>query len=126
MFYGTNVDPKVKKPVDFETELKHVFGGGPLKLTGQLSVKSVDLKTKLADIHVEQEAEKQSFIQLLIKGYAGRAKDLFEDVKNGSMRDEIDVTISLDSGLATHAKRVRTTVGANTVQIDEVELTLQK
>jgi len=129
IFYGTNVDMKMKKPVDFEAKL---FNGGPLKATGRLSLRSVDLKTRLAEIHVEQQADKQSFIQLFIENYDAKAgkkppKDLIEDMtRNGSMQDIIDVTISLDSGLATHAKLVRTSIGGNTVQIDQVEFTSQK
>lgn len=131
MFYGTNIDPRMKEPIDFETELPNVFGGRPLKATGRLTLKRIDRKNKTAEFQVAQEVDKDSFIQMMkdLAAKTGKAppKDTFENMmRGGSIRDAINVAINLDSGLATHAKRVRTSVFGNTVRVDQVEITLQK
>ncbi|MBI5260971.1 MAG: hypothetical protein HY852_04030 [Bradyrhizobium sp.] len=131
MFYGTNVDPGMKEPADYETELPNVFGGRPLKATGQLTLKAADRKSKTAEFEVEQKVDNDSFLRMMkdlgTKVGKQAPKGVLEDMmKNASIRDNINVTVDLDSGLAIHAKRVRTSMIANTVKIDQVELTLQK
>jgi hypothetical protein len=130
LFYGTNVDPQIKRPVDSETDLSNLFGEGPVKARGQLSLMGIDRRTKSAQIHVEQEVDKQSFIQMAMKQFArisGKEppKEVLESSQNGSLQNSIDATVSLDSALTTYAKRVRTTLIGNAVRIDQVEITLQ-
>jgi hypothetical protein len=131
MFYGTNADPRMAKPMAFETELPNVFGGTPLKAAGQLSLKGIDQKNGTAEFLVEQQVDKGSFIQMMkdLGAKVGKEppKDVLENMmRDGSIKDTINVTVDLRSGLSAHAKRVRNSVIANTVRIDQVELILQK
>lgn len=131
MFFGTNADAGMKQPVEFETELPNVFGGQPLKAVGQLSLKGTDPRGRTAEFLVEQEVDKDSFLQLLkdLGTKVGKEppKDVLENMmRNGSIHDTIDVTVDLGSGLSTHVTKVRTAVIANTTRVDQVELSLQK
>jgi len=131
MFYGTNADPRMKEPIDFETELPNVFGGPPLKASGRLSLKGTDAKNRTVEFLVEQEVDKASFIQMMkdLGTKVGKEppKDVLENMmREGSISDTINVTVALDSGLSTHARRVRTSLIGNTLRIDRVELTPRK
>jgi hypothetical protein len=131
LFYGTNTDPRMKIPVEFETELPNVFGGQPLKASGRLSLKGTDQKNRTAEYLVEQEVDKDSLVQMMkdLGTKVGKEppKDVLENMmRDGSIRDTIDVTVALDSGLSIHAAKLRTSVIASTTRVDRVELSLQK
>jgi hypothetical protein len=131
IFYGTNADPRMRMPVEYETELPNVFGGQPLKATGRLSLKGTDRETRTAEFHVEQQIDKDSFVRMMkdLGTKVGKEppKDVLETMmRDGSISDAIDVTVALDSGLSTHATRERTSVISNSTRVERVELSLKK
>jgi hypothetical protein len=131
LFFGTNRDPRMKEPVEFETELPNLFSGRPLKAVGQLSLKGTDPKSRTAEFLIEQEVDKDSLIRLMkdLGTKVGKEPppDVLENMmRNGSIRDTIDVTVDLANGLSAHTRQKRTSVIANTTKVDEVEITLRK